>query len=417
MAPRSLAEWLDWQTRLHPHDIQLGLERVAEVLARLGVGRPAPVVVTVAGTNGKGSTVAMLEAVLRAAGHRVASYTSPHLLRYNERIRIDGVEVGDEALCEAFARVERARGETPLTYFEFGTLAAFDLMSRSGVGVALLEVGMGGRLDAVNVVDPDLAVVTRIAMDHMQWLGPDRDAIGAEKAGITRPGCPAVCADPQPPKGFLEAARQARLYRAGRDFSSLSGEGYWSWHGAGGDSLADLPLPTLAGAHQLENAAAVVQALMCLKARLPWRTEHLQAGLRAARLAGRLQCLPGSVTRVLDVAHNPDAAAALSRGLGALSTPGRRRTVLAMLADKPAAAFAEVIADETDRWYLAGLSGSRGASAEVLAERVRGKVRTPRLFASVADACRAALADSREGDRILVTGSFYTVAEAWPVLV
>lgn len=417
MAPRSLAEWLDWQMRLHPHDIQLGLERVAEVLARLGIGRPAPVVVTVAGTNGKGSTVAMLEAVLRAAGHRVGSYTSPHLLRYNERIRIDGLEAGDDELCEAFSRVERARGETPLTYFEFGTLAAFDLLRRSGVEVALLEVGMGGRLDAVNVVDPDLAVVTRIAMDHMQWLGPDRDAIGAEKAGITRPGRPAVCADPQPPKGFLGAVREARLYRAGRDFSPISGEGCWCWRGAGGSSLADLPLPTLEGAHQLENAAAVVQALLCLRTRLPWRIEHLHAGLRSARLAGRLQCLPGPVTRVLDVAHNPDAAAALTRGLGAFSTPRRRRTVLAMLADKPAAAFAEVIADETDRWYLAGLSGNRGASAEALAERIKGRARAPRLFATVADACRAALADSSDGDRILVTGSFYTVAEAWPVLV
>lgn len=412
----TLADWLAWLERLHPRAIDLGLERVAAVGERLGVTRlPCPVI-TVAGTNGKGSTVAMLESMLSAAGHRVACYTSPHLLRYNERMRIDGREADDAALCAAFARVDAARGDISLSYFEFGTLAALDLFARAAPDVAVLEVGLGGRLDAVNIIDPDVALVTMIGLDHLEWLGPDRDAIGAEKAGIFRRDRPAVCADPAPPQGLLRAARErgARLYCLGHDFDvELPGEGSgWRWRGPG-RHIDALPPPGLAGEHQYRNAAGALMAIELLPASLVVDDDERRAGLARTRLAGRYQRLPGAVVRVFDVAHNVDGACALAANLAALPVDGETRAVFAALGDKDIDGMVSSMSDVVDEWHVAALPVGRAAPAERLRTAVAAHAsRSPALYPDIASAYRAALARSRPGDRVVVFGSFYTVGAA-----
>ncbi len=411
--PRDLAAWLAWQETLHPNPIDLGLERVAAVWARLHPGPLPFAVVTVGGTNGKGSTVAYLEAILCAAGCRVGAYTSPHLLRYNERVRIDGVEAGDAALCAAFERIDAARSDTSLTYFEFGTLAALELFARAPVEVALLEVGLGGRLDAVNVVDPDVAVVTTIDLDHTAWLGEDREAIGREKAGIFRPGRPALYSDRNPPQSLLAAARAcgARLLRVGRDYELRAAADGWEFRGPGG-SIDGLPRPALAGGFQLDNAATALAALQLLAPRITVTAEACRAGLATARLAGRFQHLPGPVERILDVAHNPQAARALAANLAAEPCTGRTYAVFGMLADKDVEAVAGALRGVVDGWYLAGLEVPRGLSAAVLEARLAPLELPLRAsLPSVAAAWRAALQAARPGDRVLACGSFFTVAE------
>jgi dihydrofolate synthase/folylpolyglutamate synthase len=410
----SLAQWLAWQETLHPKAIDLGLERPGEVLRRMGLSaRPDYFVFTVAGTNGKGSTVATLEAILRAAGHRVGSYTSPHLLRYNERIRIDGAEVSDAELCAAFERVDQVRGEVSLSYFEFGTLAAFDLFARAGLDAAVLEVGMGGRLDAVNLLDADVAVVTPIDVDHAEWLGPDRETIAREKAGILRAGRAAVCSDPVPPASLAEEAARigARLHQVGREFDFAVAGDQWWWRGAHG--RLELPLPALRGVSQAQNAAGVLMALELAAARLPVHPDEVAAGLRAATLPGRFEVVPGPVTRIFDVGHNPHAARELARNLAAQPCGGRTLAVWAMLGDKDAAGVVEALRGSFDHWHVAGLAGNRGRGAASLAELL--SARGLALFtahATVAEAWSAALAGARPGDRVVVFGSFHTVAEA-----
>ncbi len=412
---RSLTEWLAWQERLHPSTIDLGLERVGRVWRRLGGGRPAPKVITVGGTNGKGSTVAILEAALLAAGRRVGAYTSPHLLRYNERIRIEGIEVVDEALCDAFGRVDSARGGESLTYFEFGTLAALDLFRRAGVEVALLEVGLGGRLDAVNVVDPDVAVVTSVGIDHTAWLGESRDAIGREKGGIFRQGRPALCGDPEPPAGLLEAARLvgADLYCLGGRYGLRRGGGQtWEWW-LEGESEAGLPLPAAPGDHMLRNAATALAALRLAGLELP--RAALEAGL-AVRLAGRFQRrMHGAVEWLLDVAHNGQAAQALARTLETEPVEGDTLAVVTLLEDKDAAAVVAPLRPLVSHWYCAGSDEPRGVVASRMVERlVETGLPEDRIEAAggVIDACRQAARAARPGDRILVFGSFVTVGEA-----
>lgn len=405
---QTLTEWLAWQETLHPSPIELGLDRVRVVRDALGLQSPPYFVCTVGGTNGKGSVAAYLEATFIAAGYATGAYFSPHLVRYNERIRINGVEADDATLCEAFARVDAARGATRLTYFEFGTLAALDIFRRHAVQVAVLEVGLGGRLDAVNVLDADVAVVNTIGIDHTDWLGVDREAIGREKAGIFRAGRPAICGDAAPPASLRAqaAALGADLRLLGQDFHWQEQPAHWDWQGRGW-RLADLPFPALPGAFQLANAAAALAALEAAEPQWPVTPAAIATGLRQARLAGRLQTLPGSVPVLLDVAHNPQAAQALAAHLQAQPIQGRTLLVLGMLADKDAAGVGAALAPQVAGWFLGGLGGPRGLSAAALAARL--PVAAPACFADIPAAYSAALAAAQPGDRIVVCGSFHTV--------
>ncbi|HHL45627.1 MAG TPA: bifunctional tetrahydrofolate synthase/dihydrofolate synthase [Gammaproteobacteria bacterium] len=416
----TLAEWLDWQETLNPAGIELGLKRVQAVLDCLGHSTPPFAVVTVGGTNGKGSSVAMLESILLAGGYQVGCYTSPHLLRYNERVRIQGREIGDDALCAAFERVDQARGDIPLTYFEFGTLAAIDIFVRERPDIVLLEVGLGGRLDAVNVLDSDVALVTSVGIDHQEWLGPDRESIGREKAGIFRPGRAAVCGDPDPPASLLRYAQQlgATLYCAGRDFGYRQIDGDWCWWEAGQCSLL-LPLPALRGAFQLQNAAAVLMVLMLLKRQFPLDEEVLRRGLVKVTLPGRFQIVPGKVTRIFDVGHNPHAAAVLADTLAGQAFPGRTLAVVGMLADKDHEGMFRLLCPHLDAWYAADLHVPRGADSEQLSAAIAGSCEGSIVhrFASVTEAYRQAMCDARSGDRVVVFGSFHTVAEVLPEAV
>ena len=415
MKPRfaSLDAWLRWQEQLHPAEIELGLARVARVLARMPRRLDGVPVVTVAGTNGKGSCVAMLESVYLAAGYRPGAYTSPHLQHYNERIRIAGQPVSDEALCQAFATVDAARGDISLTYFEFGTLAAIDLMDQAQVGVALLEVGLGGRLDAVNILDSDVALLTSVDLDHTEWLGPDRAAIGREKAGIFRSGRPAVCADTAPPETVLSYASElgAPMLLAGRDYSWQHEGTHWHWQGAD-DTVIELPPPALVGDIQIGNAAGVVQVVQCLQSRLPVTPEALAGGLQQTRCPGRCQRIPGPVAWLYDVAHNAAAARVLSECLATDDCRGRRRTVLGMLSDKPAAEVIAALAAHTDEWVLVSLDGSRARSAAELAETLLDIVPDASWqgFDDMQAATQAVQSRSSPGDRVVVTGSFLVVA-------
>ena len=411
----TLADWLAWQETLHPAKIDLGLDRLRVVVQRMGLEHPPYVLITVGGTNGKGSCVAMLEAILHAAGYRVGAYTSPHLLRYNERIRIDRATVSDTALCEAFARVDAARRDISLTYFEFGTLAALDIFSHAGLDAVVLEVGMGGRLDAVNVLDPDVAVVTTVAIDHSAWLGADRELIGAEKAGIFRAGRPAVYGDADPPASVVERARSLNisLQCLGRDFGHRREAGGWSWWGMGLHRHT-LPLPRLRGHYQLNNAATAITALELLKSRLPIGQQALRLGLSSVDLPGRLQLMDERALRICDVAHNVQAATALAAGLHNLPCAGRTHGVVAMLADKDMSGVARALADTIQVWHVAGLSVERGASAAHMAEQVRAGTggQAVNEYAEVGLALEGAVAAAGPADRIVVFGSFYTVAVA-----
>jgi dihydrofolate synthase/folylpolyglutamate synthase len=411
----NLVDWLDWQETLHPSAIELGLERVAGVWGRLAARWPAPPVITIAGTNGKGSCAAMLEAILLAAGYRTACYTSPHLLRYNERIRIDGAEVGDGELCAAFARVDDARGGTSLTYFEFGTLAALDLFARARPDVAILEVGLGGRLDAVNIIDPDIALITTIGWDHTAWLGDSLEAIAAEKAGILRAGRPAVIGHRQPARAITERAKTlgSPLWVLGRDFDwERDGPG-WSWSGPAGRPIP-LPFPAMRGAYQFDNAAAVLMVLDRLRDRLHVSVSALREGLQRARVPGRFQVVAGDPTWLLDVAHNAPAAEVLAQTLAAFPCPGRLHAVLGVMRDKDAAAIARPVAPRVATWHLGQAPGERSLPAEALRACLAKAGIGPQLSAylTLQAALDGAAAASAPGDAILVFGSFTTVEAA-----
>ena len=396
----------------------MGLERVAQVFRRLDLRLDCPVI-TVGGTNGKGSTCAMLESILHAAGVRTALYTSPHLLRYNERVRIGAREVADADLCEAFAAVERARDGVTLTYFEYGTLAAGWLFAREAPGAVILEVGLGGRLDAVNAFDPDVAVLTGIGIDHVEYLGGTREDIGREKAAIMRTGRPAIVADPDPPRSVLEHARRAgvELLLIGRDFGYDQLPGQWTYWGPGG-RRGGLAHPALRGTIQLRNASASIAALDTLRERLPVGAQDVRRGLADVSLPGRFQVLPGRPQLILDVAHNPQAAAVLAGNLAASGFASDTHAVFGMLRDKDISGVVREIAPRITRWHLASLGGPRGASAaELAAILAREGVRTPiGQHASVASAYAAAKEAAHENDKILVFGSFLTVAEVMATL-
>ncbi|MGD9888420.1 MAG: folylpolyglutamate synthase/dihydrofolate synthase family protein [Halothiobacillaceae bacterium] len=432
ISPNTLHDWLRYIESLHPHGaagIELGLQRVSLVYAALGLSPKLPgVVVTIAGTNGKGSSVAMLEAIALAAGLRVAAFTSPHLLRYNERVRINGVDAPDDSWIRAFARVEQARLDVALTYFEFGTLAALLVMLEVAPELMLLEVGMGGRLDAVNVVDADAVLLTNVALDHVAMLGADREAIGYEKAGVMRAGQVVVLAEFAPPASVLAQANRLGLMAGQllfqRDFAfalDVQNAESWVWRGlVTGMPTHVLPQPALAGAHQRDNAAGVVMLLEALNARgmLPVTItqEHMAAGLRQVRHPGRLQRLPAKVPVWLDVAHNPAGVETVAQAMRDWSCGGRTLVVFAVLADKDAQAMASLLAEEVDAWYLASLTGVRGRSSEDLAKALRTANTTQGFCIAATEASpflayTRALDDARVGDRIFILGSFLCVTD------
>ena len=416
-----LSQWLEYIQRQHPESIELGLDRVREVATRLGLGRPAAQVITVAGTNGKGSTVAFIEAIAGAGGWKVGAYTSPHLLRYNERVRIEAEEVADDALVAAFAVVEAARGDTPLTYFEFGTLAALWLFQRASLDLVVLEVGLGGRLDAVNLVDADVAVVTTVDIDHTGWLGSDRESIGREKAGIARAWKPLVLGEVDPPSSVLRHAYAigANAIRLGSDFFHEPVDAaHWRWREVGAELR--LPAPRLAAPPQRANASTAIAALRALPRALP--EAAFAQGVATATLPGRLQCLQrDGVEIVLDVAHNPQAARELAAWLRR-RPPAPTVAVFAALADKDAAAMVQALDGQVGHWYLAGLEqAGRGQDVDSLAARLAGTVAGVATGVSsgdarVADALDRAIAAASPAGRVLVFGSFHTVAEALQAL-
>ena len=459
---RTLQEWLDYIEQQHAKSIDLGLDRVREVAKRLPLEKPAKLVITVGGTNGKGSTVAFIEAIARAAGLKVGTYTSPHLLRYNERVRIDGEEASDEELVRAFEAVEAARysllppgeggpqgrmragefqstktipksesarphppsghllpeGEgksIPLTYFEFGTLAALWLFQQSNLDLVVLEVGLGGRLDAVNILDPDVAVITTVDIDHVDWLGSDREAIGREKAGIARAWKPLVLGERDSPSSVLRHAYAigANAIRMGSDFiHETVDETHWRWRDAG--FQIELPLPALAAPVQRANAATAIAALRALDIDIP--SAAFAQGVASANLPGRLQHFEyHGIPVIVDVGHNPQAARELAAWLRASPVSGRTLAVFAALSDKDVAGVAMALQADVFQWFLAGLEsvGARGQSADALAAQLQGCAAAQgSRHATVQDALRAAHAQAHSGDRVLVFGSFHTVAEA-----
>jgi dihydrofolate synthase/folylpolyglutamate synthase len=430
-AAAPLADWLEYIERLHPQNISMGLTRVGVVKDRLGIKFECPVI-TVAGTNGKGSTCAMLEAILRAAAYRTGMYTSPHLLKFNERARIDGRDVEDAPLAAAFARVEAARvsGGTAieLTYFEFSTLAVMLLFMEAGLECVILEVGLGGRLDAVNLFDADCAILTSVDLDHQAYLGDTREQIGWEKAHVFRKDKPAICADPQPPETVAQVAQQigAQLLLLGRDFGYAGDKQQWKfWFMPEAQKGTRDPItrnglsyPALRGANQLLNASAALTALECLRPCLPVAMQAVRQGLIEVEWPGRFQLLPGRPVVVLDVAHNPHAAAVLADNLGNIGFAPYTHAVFGMLGDKDIAGVVRLLKGRIDFWHLASLPGSRGISAQRLAEVLAecGIQEGVFLHDSPAAAYAAAHRQAGENDRIVVFGSFLTVTDVMQVL-
>jgi len=413
--PTSLDAWLAYLETLHPKTIALGLERVRAVYDRLAIV-PSCAVVTVTGTNGKGSTSAFVDRMLSAGGYRIGLYASPHLLRYNERVRIAGADVDDAALCAAFVAVEAARQDTPLTYFEFGTLAALWLFARERLDALVLEVGLGGRLDAVNVVDADVAIVTTIAIDHTDYLGPTREDVAREKAGIFRPGRIAVCADRDPPAALIAHARAigTPLLRLGVEFGYVAQANQWRYFGPGG-TRNGLPYPALRGAYQLANAAAALTAIDVLRRRLPVPMGAVREALVGIELPGRFQVLPGRPVTVLDVAHNEQAALAFSDSLATMGFHPQTLAVFGIMADKDVDAVIAALKPRVDRWLIATLPPPRGATSGLLRARLEALGVAADAILAYEDpgaAYRAAREKAAEADRIIVFGSFLTVAAA-----
>ncbi|MBI1174688.1 MAG: bifunctional tetrahydrofolate synthase/dihydrofolate synthase [Sideroxydans sp.] len=411
--PETLAAWLQHLETLHPKTIALGLERVAQIRQRLNLHPDFPVIV-VGGTNGKGSVCALLESMLHAAGYRVGCYTSPHLIDYNERVRISKQQASDAELCASFEAIEQVRGDISLTYFEFGTLAAMQCFIGHRVEVAILEVGLGGRLDAVNVFDADCAVVTTVDIDHTEYLGDTREQIAYEKAGIFRTGKVAVFGDPDMPKVVADEAQRsgAVLWRLGEQFGYTTDAQQWHYQGVAG-TRSSLPYPALRGKFQLNNASVALAVLDALRDKLPVTMEAVRRGLFDTSLPGRFQVLPGRPQIILDVAHNPQAAHSLAKNLAAMPPSGKTFAVFAMLKDKDMAGVVRELKDHVDVWLAAGIDAPRGASAAELVqvlrtERVQGEIMA---FASVAEMLQHACNAAAENDRIVAFGSFYTVAD------
>ncbi len=410
----SLQGWLDWQESYHPRVIDLGLERAASVYRALALKTNKPVTITVAGTNGKGSCIAFLDAMLRASGYRVGAYTSPHILKYNERIKVDGKSVDDTQICQAFERIETVRNNTSLSYFEFSTLAALDIFSRAELDVQLLEVGLGGRLDAVNIVDPDVAIITSICIDHCDWLGETREAIGREKAGIYRSGVPAVIGDPSPPDSLSQCAlaEDVPLFCLGEEFDYQQHQQSWTWIGDSA-SLQQLPQPALPGDHQYGNASTVIQALQLIDELLPVTDAAIKQGLSSVKLSGRYQYIDADVPVLLDVAHNPMAAKKLAEYLAQAFTNKKIHAVFSMMKDKDLKGVIEVMKPMVFDWYLSPLKNPRTASQEMVklafSECAVSSVHSG--FADFSETYSACVQNADSNDLIVIFGSFFLVSE------
>ncbi|MGZ4981442.1 MAG: bifunctional tetrahydrofolate synthase/dihydrofolate synthase [Methylobacter sp.] len=410
----SLQDWLKWQESLHPLVIDLGLERASQVFHALNPDYIKPPTITVAGTNGKGSSVAYLESIYTAQGYRVGTYTSPHILKYNERIKINGKPVSDDTICEAFTRIESVRGDTSLSYFEFGTLAALDIFQRAGVDVQLLEVGLGGRLDAVNIVDPDVALITSICIDHIEWLGGTREAIGREKAGIFRAATPAIIGDPDPPESLRQSAieRHALSYCIGKDFGYKKQAIGWDWYFADRQML-QLPEPGLKGEHQYRNASAVILAVTQMAETLPVTEASIKQGLKNVHLAGRFQLIDGEIPVLLDVGHNPQAVRTLAEYVTTVFPDRRIHAVFSMMKDKDIAGVLEIMNHVVYDWFFAPLANPRAATESVMRDIFSQSSVTNVSFgfSGFNEAFLAAKHQSQQGDLLLVFGSFFLVSE------
>ena len=414
--PTTLPAWLALLESRHAETvINMGLDRVLAVKERLQLSFSCPVIM-VAGTNGKGSTCAMLESVLLRAGYKVGLYIKPHFLDFNERARINGDLASDEVLVDAFNAVEAARGDIPLTYFEFTTLAIMKLLAGAGMDVVILEVGLGGRLDAVNIVDADVAIVTSVDIDHTDYLGDTREKIGFEKAGIFRAGKTAICSDPVPPQSLIDHAEAigADLWLMGRDFNYSGDKQQWNYGGRS-QRRNSLAYPSLRGANQILNATAVLAALEALKLELPVGAQEVRTGLVTVELPGRFQVLPGRPTVILDVAHNPHAASALNQNLGNMGFHPYTYAVFGSMHDKDIDGVIAAMSEHVDHWCLATLPSPRSATASELAAKVQlvqedKAERTINIFDDPAAAYANAVSRAGENDRIVVFGSFLTVA-------
>lgn len=424
----SLDAWLDWQATLNPSEIDLGLDRIADVLQRLDLENQfdCPFIM-VAGTNGKGSTVSLLESMTSAAGYKVACYTSPHIIDYNERIKINGKLIDDESLCQSFERIDQARGEIALTYFEFGTLAAIDLFVRAQPDLVIMEIGLGGRLDAVNVMQPDVSVITSIAIDHIDWLGDNREDIAKEKAGIMREHKPTICGEPDVPESLLAVAQQksTELFLLNQQYQvDALTVNTWSLQSPLGD-LKNLPRPALQGEFQTGNAATAIMALQTLATKMVISEEHIRQGLLKVDLQGRFQILHEQPLVIADVAHNPHAVISLVAQCQSQTVKGVTRIVIAMLADKPVEEVLSLLLPIADYWYCAGLETEpRGLSAQIMSDKIQHLLNENQPLAqqpldvklcpelTVKAAIAAAMRDADPEDRIVILGSFYTVAEA-----
>ena len=410
---KTLDDWLAHCEQLHPKTIDMGLDRVRAVAERMGLRFDCPVF-TVAGTNGKGSTCAMLEAILTQAGFRTGLFTSPHLVRFEERCRIRGQNVDAADLIAAFARVESARAEISLTYFEFTTLAILDTLARAGLDAVILEVGLGGRLDAVNIIDTDCAIITSIDIDHAELLGDTREKIGFEKAGILRTGRPAIVSDPVPPQSVIDRATEigADLWLLGRDFNYSGDKQQWAWAGRG-RRYAGLAYPALRGANQLINASGGLAALTAMRQQLPVTAQAVRNGLALVDLPGRFQVVPGQPALVLDVAHNPHSVAALALNLDAMGFYPTTHAVFGAMADKDLTPMLQRMDPLVDRWYFTDLPTPRAASGAALQAAwqalTQRKDASSAVFSQPLDALHAAAAKAQAADRIVVFGSFYTV--------
>lgn len=410
-----LEKWLEWQESLHFTAIELGLERCRRVANNMSLLKPAYNVISVAGTNGKGSSITLLDKIIRNGGYKVGRYTSPHLLKYNERICIDGKQVSDTELCESFDRIDRARGDISLTYFEFGTLTALDLFRQHNVDIAILEVGLGGRLDAVNVLDADIALITSIDIDHQQWLGDNRESIAREKAGILRNKAPAICSDPEPPQSLFDCAEAlgTPLSVLGKDYMFSINHGGWSW-GANDLLLEDLPRPMQFCDFQIQNAAGVLMVLEKIKNDYPVSLDDIKQGLNSFRLNGRMQFIPGKVPKILDVAHNSESVKVLVKNLSKIPCLGQTHLVVGMLKDKDHPEVFKVLNNIADTWNVITLSQDRGSDAKTLITELNmlGINENVIEYTSVEHALDKLEELSMSGDRIVVTGSFLTVGAA-----
>ncbi len=410
MRDKNIKEWLDHIHSLHVTEMDLSLERTREVADRLGLLRPSYSVITVGGTNGKGSCVAGLEAIYKASDYRVGAFTSPVLFRHNEYARVQGIDATDADFCQAFAEVDTARKEITLTPFEFTTLATFIIFQNANLDVCLLEVGLGGRFDAVNIIDADVSIVASIGIDHAAILGNTRELIACEKAGIFRSDRPAICGDFNPPQTLIDAAREIKsfLYCQAKDFGYEEKETHWSWRSKK-TKLENLPLPRLA----LQNMSSVLMAVELMQAKLPVERFAIDKALAEVNLTGRIQVVKGPVTHIFDVSHNPAAAEFLANYLHENKCTGKTRAVFSMLADKDIIGTLEVIKKHIDAWYISALHVKRGASMKILLDCFqKTKIKNRKENSSIAEAFKNAINESQPGDRVVVFGSFHTVANA-----